>query len=309
MAINITGNEYKGTIEQGAIALLASKAEALQRGLVYVKTGVRSDHTVRRISVQDTVQDYAPTPASGGTVNVDYRKLVTGKYMVYLPFNPADFEGEWSEALLKGTNEFRELPDDLKLAMLNEVLKDQEQVLGQAMWLGDATSGTGIYKYYDGLVTILAADPDTLTVTSPVGLTPGNIISKLEAVLAEVPEPVRADPNFCLMVNSANHRMYGAACRALDYKSIGPEQAAPRFFEDTRIEPMALFPRDVIVATIASDNTSSNLWLGMDDDGDNTNLNIDRLQNNSDEWFIRMNIRIGTQVAKPEEAVLYDGRA
>jgi hypothetical protein len=225
--------------------------------------------------------------------------------MIYVEFNPLEYEGTQFEDLIRGERVFSELAPALQEQIIDEILKQNDHYLDQALWQGDMTNGTAPYNMFDGVITHLANASDTITPSNPVSLTSGNILTKLEETLDLVPEALMEEPTLRCFMSPTTHRLYGKALRDLNYKSIGPEDRLPRIFQDKSLVPIPGFPDDTLLWTRASARRDSNLWMGAARVSDAETVQVEKLMPSSELYFFKMLLKVGTQVGFPDEAVLY----
>lgn len=300
-----TDNTYAGKVLQMITTRSFTGNEVVQGGHVYVKDGIRDKLILPIQKVSDIIQDRAETPTTAGTINYKQRVLTPQDYMMYLEFNPRNFEGHWFEDMLTNGLLFRQLNPELQMSIVNEIMMYHDEYLGQALWTGNKTAGVAPNNKFDGFITVANADAATLKVASPVALTAANIISKLEATFKRIPVAVRTNPNLKIFLSIASFDLYREALQTLANKSISYESAAPRLFNAIQLVPLAGFPNDTLLAAVASASTASNLWVGVDGISDWSTLQVDRLQANSELWFFKALMKVAVQYRLPEEVVLY----
>lgn len=308
MALAFTGNTFAGQALDMLLTRIISRNETFEGGHVHI-TQVEDKLIIPRLAMTDIVKNRAATPTSGdsGTPTITQRTLTPLDYMVYLEFNPRDFEHHWFENQMNDELVFRELPLDIQLQFLSELLKEHDKFLGKAIWQGKntPTAAAAPFDKFDGFVQILDADANTLKVGTPVTLTAANIIAKLKAVYDLTPVDVRNDSDFKMFISPATHELYGDALVALTNKSIAPENGLPTIYRGKKLVPLVGMADNTIVAGIANSGMGSNFWVGVGrGDNENTVL-VDRLQNNSELFFMKMLLKVGTQVGFTEETVLY----
>ena len=183
--INFAGNTYAGEVLEDLLVYTAKGNETYEAGLVHVKPGVQKRYVLPHIQLGSIIQDNKPTPTSTeGAANdttgfnqykLSERYLDPQDFMVYLEFNPRDFEEYWRFAQPEGPLVFRELDPAVQKTMLRLLLDRKDQYINDCIWCGkkggiDAnittpTGGTvlggasaaGPMKYFDGaLARVLA---------------------------------------------------------------------------------------------------------------------------------------------------------
>lgn len=183
--INFAGNTYAGEVLEDLLVYTAKGNETHEAGLVHVKPGIQKRYVLPHIQLGSIIQDNKPTPTSAeGAANDDSgfnqyklseRYLDPQDFMVYLEFNPRDFEEYWRFAQPEGPLVFRELAPEVQSKMLRLLLDKKDQYINDCIWcgkkggvsasitgpangtqLGGATAA-GLMKYFDGaLARVLA---------------------------------------------------------------------------------------------------------------------------------------------------------
>ena len=139
---------------------------------------------------------------SKGEFKIDERVLDPKDIMVYIEFNPRSFEKFWRKYQPTGNLVFSELPANVQVIMLNEVLKQVGSELGYHFVQGE--SGEGEEQFFDGILTRILADEGVVKATceSP------SMIARLRSVWEKTAEKVRDQPNFTFLMSSADFDKY-----------------------------------------------------------------------------------------------------
>lgn len=183
--INFAGNTYAGEVLEDLLVYTAKGNETYEAGLVHVKPGIQKRYVLPHIQLGSIIQDNKATPTSteGAAVdstghnkyNLSERYLDPQDFMVYLEFNPRDFEEYWRFAQPEGPLVFRELAPEVQRTMLRLLLDRKDQYINDCIWCGrkggtsttittpsgktapGGSSAAGPMKYFDGaLVRVLA---------------------------------------------------------------------------------------------------------------------------------------------------------
>lgn len=142
--INFAGNTYAGEVLEDLLVYTAKGNETYEAGLVHVKPGIQKRYTLPHIQLGDIIQDNVPTPAqatgsslssdSHGSYTLSERYLDPKDFMVYLEFNPRDFEEYWRFAQPTGPLVFRELDPAVQKTMLRLLLDRKDQYINDCIW-------------------------------------------------------------------------------------------------------------------------------------------------------------------------------
>lgn len=183
--INFAGNTYSGEVLEDLLVYTAKGNETYEAGLVHVKPGIQKRYVLPHVQLGSIIQDNKPTPTSAeGAANdatgfnqykLSERYLDPQDFMVYLEFNPRDFEEYWRFAQPTGPLIFRELAPEVQKTFLRLLLDQKDKYINDCIWCGKKggesaaitgpTNGiklggqcvAGLMKYFDGaLARVLA---------------------------------------------------------------------------------------------------------------------------------------------------------
>jgi len=222
--------------------------------LQYVTVKENIDYKAVVKKLVDTVTFAAPTCdfTPTGTVTITERVLTLEKFQVQRELCKKDFLTDWAANDAQNGRLEGALVDTLVANMLAGIAAKNETLL----WSG-VNGNTG---EYDGLITQIDADNTVNFVSSPVALTSGNIIAKIELLLAEVPTAVENSTEKPLLyMNKKTFHLYRQANAAAGngwYTYAGPA-----------VEPTFMGIYDIAICPGMPDNTmivsqKSNLWFG-----------------------------------------------
>ena len=148
--ISYAGNTYSGEVLEDLLVYTAQGNDTFSEGLVHIKPGIQKKFTLPHISLGKIIQDNKPTPTSteGGkgadgmnTYEISERYLEPNDFMVYLEFNPRDYEQYWKPFQPDGELIFRELDPKVQATMLRLLIDRKDSYLGDCIW-GAAKGGT-----------------------------------------------------------------------------------------------------------------------------------------------------------------------
>ena len=112
-SVSFAQNTYAGEVLEDLLTYTAQGNDTYKEGLIHIKSGIQYKYTLPSVSLGDIIQDNKPTPTSPtdskGTYTFRERYLEPKDFMVYLEFNPRDFEKYWKFAQPDGNLVFREL--------------------------------------------------------------------------------------------------------------------------------------------------------------------------------------------------------
>ncbi len=304
--LTISDTTYAGEAASAFIVKSVLGNELVQGGHAYVQDGIKKTHTIPRFTVDGIIQDRVPTPSSSvANMVVSGRSLTPADYMVYAEFNPRDFEQHWLATQLNPTLIDRRLPATVESVIIQEVLKQHNKYLGVGLLTNDTTiAAPSTRRYFDGLITRAKRDAAVPKVSSPVALTITNIGDQFQAVLDKVAPDILYDPALKFFVSYKTAQAWEQYQRTVLYKGVDMTAAGIMRFAGRTIVPLFGMPDDCILAGKGSLDMQSNLWVGMNSIDDAT-LQLARVQNNSELYFIKMLMKVDTNYGFSEELALY----
>ncbi len=303
---SVTTN-FNGDLVEEIMVLASVQNETVAGGHINIETDIRKDRSLPRMQMSQIIQDRAATPVSSGLFTYDERKLTPKDWMVYVEFNPNDFRAIWQTFQSTDPFVFSELPNDVQIVMVRLVLEGQNGVnpyIGQAIWQGDIAAGTPPLDKFDGLRVKAAADATVVDVVGTT-LTAANIFAELQKVYDASRVEARRHPDYKIFIPDSAFELYTNALRDLTNKSIDPTEEAPKLFRGKTLVNLVGMPDDTMTATVSNDDRSSNIHLGVGAIEDQNTLQIEKLQANSEKWFIKMLMDMDTQIMFGEDYVDY----
>ena len=125
-SVSFAQNTYAGEVLEDLLTYTAQGNDTYKEGLIHIKSGIQYKYTLPSVSLGDIIQDNKPTPTSPtdskGTYTFRERYLEPKDFMVYLEFNPRDFEKYWKFAQPDGNLVFRELDPKVQATLSSETL-------------------------------------------------------------------------------------------------------------------------------------------------------------------------------------------
>lgn len=326
MSLVINDTTYAGTFASYFWLPATFAMDTIQKGAVYVQDGIKKAHTIGRVDFANPLQKRAATPTSGGAFTVDGRVLTPADMMLYTEFNPRDFEQHWLAEQLSPTLLAREVPVTAENYMMQIGLGRAMEQLENGIWMGSTTytaapgaAGNGQLVFFDGFLKKMVADSAVLKVASPLPLTAGvtdgshtNIVDAMNSLLslaainkkALLSRPTRYQRlKFLVSVNT--EQIYQTFITTTQtFKGVNTTEQGINKFKGYEIVPLAGIADDTILFCEALDDTSSNLYVGMNSTDDN-NLQLMRLQNNSEVFFLKGLMKYDVQYGFSEQAFLF----
>lgn len=306
-------------------------ADTVQKGCAHVEDGIKKQFTIPRIEVSGFMQRRAATPVSKGTISVDGKAINPLDSMLYMEFNPRDYESHWYAEQLSPSLLARELPQTAETFMMLITMKRLNEFFEYHTWRGriqyapdganvdpttkGAAAGDALYFYYDGLIKKLLDDATTLLVSSPATLVSGTAAGGQENILDAMNRAYKLVPpalvgrygveglKFIIGI-PLQQVLEEAYTTFTTFKNNDTTERGINRYKGYEVVPCAGVPDNTIVVCVANPSNDSNLWIGMNSVTDEQ-LQIARTQNNSEIFFIKGLFKVDTQTGFPDQVVLY----
>lgn len=326
MGLIISDTAYAGTFASYFWLPATFDMDTVQKGVVYVADGIKKSHTIGRVDFLNPLQQRTATPTTGGTFVVDGRVITPLDVMVYAEFNPRDFEQHWLAEQLSPTLLARELPVTAENYMMQIALSRAMEQLENGLWVGSTTytaapgtTGNGQLRFFDGFLKKMVADAAVLKVANPFPLTTAatagslyNIVDAFEALISLATANKKAllssSKRYNVMkflVSIATEQIYQTyLTTTLTFKGNNTTERGINKYKGYDIVPIAGMADNTIVFTNATDDASSNLYVGMNSTEDN-NLELMKLQPNSELYFLKGLMKYDVQYGFSEQAFLF----
>lgn len=333
-------NGYNGEVLEDLLTYTAQSNDTFREGLIHIKSGIQHKYTLPSIRLGDIIQDNVPTPTSthgakGENGENEYqfteRYLIPQDYMIYLEFNPRDYERYWRFAQPDGNLVFRELDPRIQATMLRLLMEKKDEYVGNAIWTSarggaaaagitapkDATLiGAGKEKYFDGVIkrlidNITATDKETIAggqaiLSGNTELTDGAAVEKaLYAMWMKCPKQIRKKSSLTFVMGWEAWDMYDQYITDKMVKYSENSEINRFRFKGKKIIPLIGVPEHTIVLGQFNTGMDSNLWMGVDYANDTEVLKVDRLQSNSELFFFQARMKMDVNIVRPAEIIVH----
>lgn len=338
--VSFLQNGYNGEVLEDLLTYTAQGNDTYREGLIHIKSGIQHKYTLPAIKLGEIIQDNVPTPTStqgakGANGENEYqfteRHLIPQDFMVYLEFNPRDYEKYWKFAQPDGNLVFRELDPKIQATMLRLLMDKKNEYIGNAIWTsnkgGSAASGItapaggtviggGKEKYFDGFVkrvldNVTATDAETVAggqvvISGNTVLNTGqDVESALYAMWMKCPKQIRKKAGLSFICSWDIWDHYDKYISDKQVKYSENTEVNRYRFKGKRIIPIVGIPEHTIVLGEFTTGMESNLWMGVDYANDTDVLKIDRLQSNSELFFFQMRMKMDVNIVRPAEIVVH----
>jgi hypothetical protein len=321
MALTISDQSYSGTYASYFWLPATFGMDTVSKGAVHVQDGIKKQHTIGRMDFSNPLQPRAATPTSSGTFTVSGRTLVPEDLMVYTEFNPRDYEQHFLAEQLSRTLLARELPVTAENYMMQIALNRSLEQVETGIWMGSkayqGAYGVGDAKFqlqfFNGFMQKFVNDSSILRPGSEVTLTSSNVATAMDALLTQMATNKKAllssagrynRMKFLVSINTEQlYHTYLTTNQT--YKGVNTTDRGINLYKGYEVVPLAGFPDNTIVFCEATNDMNSNLYLGMNSTEDETTLQLQRLQNNSELFFFKGLMKFDVQYGYSDQIAMW----
>lgn len=338
--INFLQNGYNGEVLEDLLTYTVQGNDTFKEGLIHIKSGIQHKYTLPSIKLGNVIQDNVPTPTSthgSKTSEGDNEYVFTERYltpaefMIYLEFNPRDYEKYWKFAQPDGNLVFRDLDPKVQATMLRLLMEKKNEYIGSAIWTsckGGASQsgitaptdgvqiGNGKEKYFDGVIKRIIDNvngTDAETIAGGQCILSGNTVlsdgeaveNALYAMWKKCPKTIRKKSNLAFVMSWETFDAYDQLLADKTMKYNDNTEINKYRFKGKRIIPIVGVPEHTILLGEFSTGMDSNLWMGVDFANDTEVLKVDRLQANSELYFAQMRMKMDVNIVRPAEIVVH----
>lgn len=316
--INFTPNTYAGQAAGAFMLASITAADMVNNGCFYIKE-TKSNKFVLPTWTNDYtqfVQNPKATPTPGlGKATAGERYLDLGEYLIYQEVNPQEFADHWFAKDMPELLINRGLPPQANSVVLYEVMRQHAKYLNLLVVNGNTAgtsytnvNGEDIGAYIMGLVPKASADADVRKVTSPIALTNANVAGELDRGFQRMKDSVKYSTDMVILCSYLTYDLYTEYQRnaaTQPYKGIDVTEQGVKKFRGKTLIPVADFPNDTFIYIKALPTMESNLWMGLNSKSDENTLQFEKLQPNSDLWFVKGKMKVDVNYLFPDEVVYY----
>ena len=282
--------------------------EVVEKGAAYMYSNISEKKELGRISgTANPIRAWASTPASTQTVTRSKRDLTMADTMIYMVFQPNDWSGFWEKWQSVGVYTDLQLNPELLGDILELTASNAGTQSSALFWQGDTGGAVGVNEF-DGIVTLALADAEVTDVVTSGAITKANVIDIIEDVWTAIPQRVRRDPNAAINMSYTDFDFLQQANLDAMKTTTGVLRTEQGFsFLGTPIRAFEGLTAGSIVAAASGNYEQSNLIYGtyFDAATEYQNVRIGRVENNSELWFLRVNMKMAAQYRDGKDIVLY----
>ncbi|WP_304506407.1 hypothetical protein [Duncaniella muris] len=306
MAIVVRNTNYSGEVLENILAVATTGNELVSKGLIMVIPGVEKEISVPRLRAGKMLQKRKEDPQKAdakGEFEYSEKKLDPEDFMAFTVFNPRTFEDIWRPFQPKGNLVFSELPPEVQNKLLETMSKQVQFELGWH-YINGVYAKEGDDNLMNGILTQAAKDEDCIIVKCASK----SMIDRLYAVLDSIPEAMLEHPNLRILMSKKDFLKYDKELTEREHKNSDETRINEKTFKGIKIETVSSWPSDVLLATLCSPDADGNLFAAVNLQDDESVIQIDKLSNASELYFLKLLMKADTNIGFGEEIVVFDGR-
>jgi len=336
---NAGQSNYTGEVLADLLTYTAQENETYKEGLIHIKSGIQKKYALPSVQLGKIIQDHVATPDSSksvGQYQFAERYLEPNDFMVYMEFNPRDFEQYYKPFQPNGNLVFRELNPKVQSTMIRLLLERKVEYINHAIWCaatpteaakvasadGNVAAGAteigsedaaGPMKYFNGAIMRMlmnAAAPaesedakcGQIKVAGTGAFADGAAVEAELYAMWQATEPkVRKKQGLVILMDYKSWDAYNKYLSDKTFKYNDNRDENQHRFQGKRIIPMTALPDDTILMGCFTTGMDSNLWMGVDYANDENVLQVEKLQANSELYFFKMLIKMDINIVRPKE--------
>jgi hypothetical protein len=342
--INYAGNTCSGEVLEDLLVYTTQGNDTFKEGLINIKPGIQNKFVLPHVSLGKIIQDNNPTPtsANGGAGKDGHneythseRYLEPQDFMVYLEFNPRDFEKYWKPFQPTGQLIFRDLDPGVQATMLRLLIDRKDQYLDDCIWAGkkggesatissDNKNNTilggeteaGAMKYFDGFLARVLENATSVEknenatgkvkLAGNTALTTGEQVEKaLYAMYLSCPKKLRKSDKLKFVMGWELWDLYDQHLSSKEGKYTENTDVNKYRFKGKRIVVINGITEQTIALGKFTNDMDSCLWMGVDYAADQESVKVERLQANSELYFFQMRMKVDVNIVLPSEIVVW----
>lgn len=305
MAIVIKNTNYNGEVLERLFTLAVLGCQIVDKGLLCVIPNVTKKLSIPRLKTGKMLQKVKEMPDdkdSKGGYNYSEHVLEPEEFMAFTTFNPNTLRNIWRPWQPKGDLVFTELPPNVQNELLDALSKQVKFELGLHYINGEF--GDDDDHLFNGILYRMEHDGDVKRIST----TETSMIGKLYAVKAAIPETIKENPALRYIMSMEDWEKYDQELTNREHKNSDETALNQKSFKGVKIETLAGWPTDLIVATLCAPDETGNLFAGVNLSEDEDVIQIDKLTNAGERYFFKMKMQADTNIAFGEEVVVLDTR-
>ena len=302
----VTSN-FVGTNVVNILSLLVLGAESIQKGLLHTIPNKYDNIFLPFLNTgPNQLQARKATPETADSADSVYQeKVIEPKDMMwYQEFNPDSFASVWRDFWPNGPMVNQIQDPKIMAAVVKTVRGSLNTQLDRLIWQGDEGGGAPDLAFFDGLLKKMTDSGTTKKVVITALITKDNIQEILDEMITTMNPAVRNQRNPKFVMSHASFDAFGQYTVDVDFKGTDIFDSTRMVYRGFQIVPVGGMTDFDIVFADASSGPDSALFAGTWLDTDRNNFKIERVQANSELFFLKALFRYGVQIGNDEEIVI-----
>ncbi len=309
MAIVVKNTNYNGEVLEQILTTASTGNDLVEKGLIMVIPGVEKKISLPRLKAGKMLRKRRANPTvddSKGDFEYSEKSLDPKDMMAFSTFNPRTFEDIWRPYQPKGNLVFAELPPVAQNALLEALSKQLQFELGEQYVNGEYVDDDNDDDHLmDGILTQAAKDAECIVV-DPAKCT--SMLATLKAIRNAIPKAMRRNPNLTILMSPEDFDRYDDELSEYEHKHSDQTKVNDERYKSINIEVVSSWPDGVVVATLCSPDADGNLFAAVNLQDDENVIQIDKVSNMSELYFVKLLMKADTNIAFGEEFVVADTR-
>lgn len=333
----VGATNYNGEVLEELLTLTAQTNQTFSEKLIHVKPQIQKKFTLPSVKLGKIIQDRKPTPdTSEGTYTFGERYLEPQDFMIYVEFDPRDFEQYYKPFQPHGNLVFRELDPSVQATMIRLLMEGKDEYIDNAIWrsakaaekakITAAASAAasdiggdneyGPMKYWNGAIDRMLFNANStdeaelhmgkVNITGTTTFADGAAVeAELYKMWKALPVKLRNSPGLKFLMDWSSWDAYDQYLTAKENKYVDNTTVNVRTFKGKRIVPLTALPDNTIILGKFTDGRDSNLWMSVDVANDINALQVEKLQANSELYFFKALMKVDVNIVKPGEIVAH----
>lgn len=330
--------DYQGEVLNDILTYAVEENETYKEGLIHIKPGIQKRYALPLMQIGEIIQDRKPTPdTSVGEVDLTQRVLEPNDFMVYTEFNPRDWEEYYQPFQPTKSLVFRTLDPRIQTLILRQILARKDEYINQAIWCSalpaikgriscidisdtnviGSKNRAGEMKYFNGAIARLllngSAGAETEDGKGGKFISSGTgkfengeqVETELYNMYHSLPSYLRKAKGLKFAIDYNTWDIYDQYLSGKVYKYTDNREENKRLFRGIPVVPLSALPDNTMLLTVLTSGQDSNLWMGVDYANDENVLIVDRLQANSELFFLKMLLKMDVNIVRPGEIVAH----
>lgn len=314
---NLSGNLQPYIEEQSFPLITKALIGGRTASMLTPQLGVKGKTKVNLMDVDVTMQDGAGcTWAEDGDITYTQREIDAKNVKIQMEFCPRELEGYYLRTQLSAGASYETIPFEEQFA--NYLVEKVQDEIEKVIWGGNATTGVGNLRRFDGLLIPAASFTDCNGTTGSFGtaltgsLNIANILEAVERIYVETPSAAVAQDDFTMFMGVDKFRTLAAAIMNGNGGAslLGATVGTTGTIDQASVDPLRIIMPgtniDIVgVGGLEGFNavygfSRANAFLGMDLDSDSSSLEMWYSQDDR-KFKVAMEFTMGTQFAYPDQ--------